>query len=120
MGPKVKKGDEESVCRTSVVMSHLADISVKNNDYQSAKRWARTGDDMCSRFPGNQDCSRSHVSFVYANGFMLESENRPSEARVEYRKALELSKAMGFPEGEFQATNALARTSTEKSSIVTL
>ncbi|PVU95102.1 hypothetical protein BB561_002071 [Smittium simulii] len=106
-----KSQSEENVCKSCVILTHLVKIATENNDLEAAKKWIVRGKDQAKLFIQNESCLQSLVALVFADGYIKEQENKLIDARIEYRKALELSKAMAYEEGETNASESIARIS---------
>ncbi|KAI8324655.1 hypothetical protein GQ54DRAFT_53297 [Martensiomyces pterosporus] len=107
-------GKEISVCRSSILMSHLANAAVLTSDLPAAERWAMEGLGLAKRFPRNADCLNSFVALTYDLGAVYEAAGKAEDARVQYRQAIEVARAVGDEDAEGLAATALDRTAPSK------
>ncbi|KAJ2907671.1 hypothetical protein GGI21_003655 [Coemansia aciculifera] len=102
-------GKEEGVCRSCVLMSHLANAAVLTSDLPAAERWAIEGLALARQFPKNEDCLGSFVALTYDLGVVYEAADKLESARVQYRQAVEVARSIGDTGAEALATAALSR-----------
>ncbi|KAJ2441866.1 hypothetical protein GGF42_007150 [Coemansia sp. RSA 2424] len=102
-------GKEVGVCRSCVLMSHLANAAVLTNDLPAAERWAIEGLALAKQFPRNEDCLGSFVALTYDLGAVYEAADKLESARVQYRQAIEVARSIGDTGAEALATAALSR-----------
>ncbi|ORX73825.1 hypothetical protein DL89DRAFT_263838 [Linderina pennispora] len=102
-------GTETGVCRSSVLMSHLANAAVMTSNLPAAEKWAIDGLALAKRFPQNADCLNSFVALTYNLGAVYEAANKHDDARVQYRQAIEVAKVTDDSKAQELATEALNR-----------
>ncbi|KAJ2783469.1 hypothetical protein H4R18_001678 [Coemansia javaensis] len=102
-------GTEAAVCRSSVLMSHLANAAVAAGDLPAAEQWAIDGLALARRLPASAECVDSFVALTYGLGAVYEAAARPGPARVQYRTALDAARAVGDDAAAELARAALAR-----------
>ncbi|KAJ2617304.1 hypothetical protein H4S08_000405 [Coemansia sp. RSA 1365] len=105
------EGKEESVCRSSIILSHLANAAVESGDLPAAEKWAIEGLRLAKMFRENADCLSSFVALTYDLGAVYEAAGLQGKARVQYRHANVVAKAVGDSEAERLTTAALDRIS---------
>ncbi|KAJ1965498.1 hypothetical protein GGI12_000720 [Dipsacomyces acuminosporus] len=103
-------GKELSVCRSSILMSHLANAAVLTGDLPAAERWSIEGLGLAKGFPRNADCLNSFVALTYDLGAVYEAAGKTEDARVQYRQAAEVARAIDDTEALELAAQALERT----------
>lgn len=81
-------GKETSVCRSAILMSHLANAAVATGDLPAAEQWSLRGLGLAKKFSANNDCLSSFVALTYDLGAVYERAGRTDSARVQYRQAL--------------------------------
>ncbi|KAJ2723887.1 hypothetical protein GGI07_002350 [Coemansia sp. Benny D115] len=109
MRGETEKGTETCVCRSSVLMSHMANASVQMADLPAAERWSIEGLALAKRFPANSDCLNSFIALTYDLGIVYEAAAKPESARVQFRQAIEVASAVGDADAERLASTALQR-----------
>ncbi|KAJ2007133.1 hypothetical protein GGI04_000049 [Coemansia thaxteri] len=102
-------GKEAGVCRSSVLMSHLANAAVLTGDLPAAERWAIEGLALAKQFPANTDCRCSYAALAYNLGAVYEAAGKNESARVQYRQTIEVARAIDDAGAEALATTALDR-----------
>ncbi|PVV01964.1 hypothetical protein BB560_003591 [Smittium megazygosporum] len=116
LGKSKNAKNETNVCKSCVLMTHLVSIAKEQNEIEAAKFYTEKGINIAKEFTDNEECLKSLVSFVFADGYLKEMDKRYSESRIEYRKALELSKSLEYEEGIANATESIERVSNLMSS----
>ncbi|KAJ2816700.1 hypothetical protein IWW50_006409, partial [Coemansia erecta] len=102
-------GHEPNVCRSSIVMSHLANAGVTTGDLPAAEKWALEGLALAKRFPQNADCLNSFIALTYDLGAVYEAAGNSESARVQYRQAIEIATTVGDDEAVKLTNEAMAR-----------
>ncbi|PIA14657.1 hypothetical protein COEREDRAFT_82541 [Coemansia reversa NRRL 1564] len=104
-------GKEENVCRSSIILSHLANAAVESGNLSAAEKWAIEGLRLAKKFRENADCLSSFVALAYDLGVVYEAAGMQDSARVQYRHANVVARAAGDSEAERLTTAALDRIS---------
>ncbi|KAJ1723757.1 hypothetical protein LPJ53_001925 [Coemansia erecta] len=107
--PGADSGKEECVCRSSTLMSHLANAAVETSDLPVAEKWAIDGLALAKKFPRNADCLGSFVALTYDLGVVYEAAGKVDSARVQYRQAAEVASVTGDTGAQELAATALDR-----------
>ncbi|KAJ2520623.1 hypothetical protein H4217_001928 [Coemansia sp. RSA 1939] len=107
--PAVSKGDEEGVCRSAVLMSHLANAAARKSDLQGAEKILIDGLSLAKRFSKNSECLNSFVALTYSLGTVYQTAGKTESARVQYRQAIDVAATIGDKEAAQLATEALNR-----------
>ncbi|KAJ2455305.1 hypothetical protein EV183_000841 [Coemansia sp. RSA 2336] len=104
-------GKQESVCRSSVVMSHLVNANVMKKNLAAAEKWSIEGLQLAKKFPENAECLNSFVALAYGLGAVYEAAGKYNSARVQYRQASEIAGDMGDDLAAKLTRDALSRIS---------
>ncbi|KAJ2623372.1 hypothetical protein GGI26_002410 [Coemansia sp. RSA 1358] len=107
--PGTCNGKETDVCRSAILMSHLANAAVMTSDLSGAEKRTIDGLALAKKFPKNNDCLSSFVALTYDLGAVYEAAGRSNSARVQYRQALEVAKSIRDEGAERLAIEALER-----------
>ncbi|KAJ1731645.1 hypothetical protein LPJ61_002431 [Coemansia biformis] len=102
-------GSETGACRSSVLMSHLANAAVATADYPAAEQWAIEGLALAKRFPRSTECVNSFVALTYDLGAVYEAAGRRDSARMQFRMALDAATELGDAGAAELSAAALAR-----------
>ncbi|KAJ1645483.1 hypothetical protein LPJ64_002918 [Coemansia asiatica] len=111
--PGTENGREECVCRSSVLMSHLANVAVQTSDLPQAEKCIFDGLALAKKHSQNSDCLSSFVALTYDLGVVYEAAGKSKSASVQYRHAAEVARTIDDAEAEKLATQALRRISTD-------
>ncbi|KAJ2709719.1 hypothetical protein H4R19_004109 [Coemansia spiralis] len=103
-------GNETSVCRSCVLMSHLVNAAVVTGDHAGAEQWAIEALALAKQFPRNAECINSFLALTYDLGAVYEAAGRRDSARVQYRMALDAAREFGDDDVAALAAAALGRT----------
>ncbi|KAJ1920216.1 hypothetical protein H4219_001449 [Mycoemilia scoparia] len=104
-GPNAK--GETSICRSAVIMTHLANMSAAQGKWDATQRWIEHGLEKSRQFSKNMECAQSFVALKYDQGKLYEKKNKIDQASVSYRQAYKASQMIQYEEGEQMALNAL-------------
>ncbi|KAJ1894087.1 hypothetical protein LPJ66_005393 [Kickxella alabastrina] len=104
-------GKEPNVCRSSILMSHLANAAVLMSDLPAAEKWSIDGLALAKQFPRNADCLNSFVALTYDLGAVYDAAGKADSARVQYRQAAEIARVVEDGKAEKLAAAALGRLS---------
>ncbi|KAJ1767599.1 hypothetical protein LPJ74_005276 [Coemansia sp. RSA 1843] len=107
--PATDNGKEDEVCRSAVLMSHLANAAVMKSDLSGAEKTLMDGLFLAKKFSRNNDCLNSFVALTYSLGTVYQAAGKPESARVQYRQAIDVAKTVGDKDAERLATAALSR-----------
>ncbi|KAJ2387149.1 hypothetical protein GGI23_006341 [Coemansia sp. RSA 2559] len=107
--PDTDKGKEEGVCRSALLMSHLANAAMMKSDLSGAEKALIDGLALAKKFSRNSDCLNSFVALAYSLGSVYQTAGKTESARVQYRQAINVAQAIGDKEAERLATAALKR-----------
>ncbi|KAJ2079327.1 hypothetical protein H4R24_003859 [Coemansia sp. RSA 988] len=104
-------GKEESVCRSSIILSHLANAAVETGNLPAAEKWTIDGLKLAKKFRENAECLRSFIVLAYDLGAVYEAAGMHDTARVQYRHANLVAIAAGDSEAKQMTAAALDRMS---------
>ncbi|KAJ2800106.1 hypothetical protein H4R20_004185 [Coemansia guatemalensis] len=104
-------GREKSVCRSSIILSHLANAAVETGDLPAAEKWTIEGLRLAKKFRENAECLSSFIALAYDLGAVYEAAGMVDSARVQYRHVNVVAKAAGDSEAERLAAAGLDRMS---------
>ncbi|KAJ2365433.1 hypothetical protein IW150_006213, partial [Coemansia sp. RSA 2607] len=107
--PGADSGKEECICRSSTLMSHLANAAVETSDLPAAEKWAIDGLALAKKFPRNVDCLSSFIALTYDLGVVYEAAGKVDSARLQYRQAAEVAGVTGDNGAQELAATALER-----------